>query len=648
MSVPLRVLLLEDRLNDARLVVHELRQAGFEPQWERVDGEAEYVERLSQPWDVILADYSLPQFDAIAALKLVRERGIETPFIIVSGSIGEDTAVEAMKQGATDYLLKDRLVRLGPAVKQALEQRQMHAAQLRLSAERDQLLQRLKLHIERMPLAYILLDAQLRITDWNPAAERIFGFAREEAIGMSPPFERLVPPHAQAETASVIERVVSGELTAHAVHDNLTKAGRTITCEWFDTLLMAADGSFSGLLCLVQDISDRRRLEEQIRQAQKMEAIGRLAGGVAHDFNNLLTVISGYTDMALDSLRQDDPTREILEEVHKAGNRAAALTRQLLAFSRKQVLMPVVLDLNDLVRELEKMLVRLIGEDIDLAIRPAPRLWPVRVDAGQMEQVVMNLVVNARDAMPEGGKLTIETSNITLGDEYARKHAEARAGDHVLLAVTDTGAGMDEATQARIFEPFFTTKGPDRGTGLGLSTVYGIVKQSGGHIAVYSEPDRGTCFKIYLPSAQAPTATSGSAASSGPVLQGSETVLLVEDEAAVRALARTALKQRGYRVLEAADGADALRIAAEFAEPIHLLATDVVMPHMSGRELAERLVPLRPALRVLFLSGYMDDAIVRHGLLESTAAFLHKPYTPQALAAKVREVLDAGSEAAAR
>jgi len=646
MSVPLRVLLLEDRLSDARLVVHELRQAGFEPQWDRVDGEAEYVQRLSQPWDVILADYSLPQFDAIAALKLVRDLGIETPFIIVSGSIGEDMAVEAMKQGATDYLLKDRLVRLGPAVKQALEQRQLQAAQLRLAAERDELLQRLTLHIERMPLAYILLDAQMQITDWNPAAERIFGFSREEAILMAPPFEKLVPPHAQAETARIVGRMLSGDPTAHAVHDNLTKSGRTITCEWFNTPLMAADGSFSGLLCLVQDVSDRRRLEEQIRQAQKMEAVGRLAGGMAHDFNNLLTVISGYTDMALSSLRADDPTREILEEVQKAGNRAAALTRQLLAFSRKQVLMPVVLDLNELVRELEKMLVRLIGEDIDLAIRPAPKLWPVRVDAGQMEQVVMNLVVNSRDAMPEGGKLTIETSNITLDDEYASKHAEARAGDHVLLAVTDTGTGMDEATRARIFEPFFTTKGPDRGTGLGLSTVYGIVKQSGGHIAVYSEPGRGTCFKIYLPSAQTPTAASGQAASSGPALQGSETVLLVEDEAAVRALARTALKQRGYRVLEADNGAAALHVAEEFAEPIHLLATDVVMPHMSGRELAERLVPLRPNMKVLFLSGYMDDAIVRHGLLESTAAFLHKPYTPQGLAAKVREVLDADDCAA--
>jgi PAS domain S-box-containing protein len=553
-----------------------------------------------------------------------------------------------MKQGATDYLLKDRLVRLGPAVEQALEQRQLHAAQVRLAAERDELLQRLKLHIERMPLAYILLDAQMRITDWNPAAERIFGFSRDEAIGMAPPFEKLVPPHAQAEAARITNRVLSGDFTAHAVHDNLTKAGRTITCEWFNTPLMAADGSFSGLLCLVQDISDRRRLEEQIRQAQKMEAIGRLAGGVAHDFNNLLTVISGYTDMALKSLRRDDPTREILEEVHKAGNRAAALTRQLLAFSRKQVLMPVVLDLNELVRELEKMLVRLIGEDIDLAIRPAPRLWPVRVDAGQMEQVVMNLVVNARDAMPEGGKLTIETSNVTLGDEYASKHAEARAGDHVLLAVTDSGTGMDEATRARIFEPFFTTKGPDRGTGLGLATVYGIVKQSGGHIAVYSEPGRGTCFKIYLPSAKSPAAASGQAASGGPALQGSETVLLVEDEPAVRALARTALKQRGYQVLEAGNGAEAMRIAGQFAEPIHLLATDVVMPNMSGRELAERLVPLRPEMKVLFLSGYMDDAIVRHGLLESTAAFLHKPYTPQTLAAKVREVLDADSHGAAR
>jgi two-component system, cell cycle sensor histidine kinase and response regulator CckA len=505
MAVPLRVLVLEDRPSDARLVIHELQRAGFNPKWERVETEADFLSRLEWTWDLILADYDLPQFDAATALARVRERNLDIPFIIVSGTIGEELAVAAMKEGAADYLLKDRLSRLGPAVNQAL---------------------------------------------------------------------------------------------AH------------------------------------------KRLTDQLRQAQKMEAVGRLAGGVAHDFNNLLTIILGYSEVSLAQLRPGDPLREVFEEIRKAAGRASDLTRQLLAFSRKQVLSPVVLDLNGLLADIERMLRRLIGEDIDLAINVAPRLWPVRADPGQIEQVLMNLVINARDAMPQGGKLTITTADVELDDNYCTMHADARAGQYALLAVSDNGAGIDKQTLAHIFEPFFTTKGPEKGTGLGLATVYGIVKQSGGHVAVYSEPGCGSCFKVYLPRDRETAQETAATATSRSKGQGSETILLVEDEDAVRSLARRVLEAQGYRVLEAKGGSDALLVSQATSEPIHLLATDVVMPQMSGRELAERLTAVRPDLKVLYLSGYMDDAIIRHGLIHADVPFLQKPYSPDSLLQKVREVLD--------
>jgi signal transduction histidine kinase/ActR/RegA family two-component response regulator len=397
-------------------------------------------------------------------------------------------------------------------------------------------------------------------------------------------------------------------------------------------------------LLLQQSEEELRRSEEQLRQAQKMEAIGQLAGGVAHDFNNLLTIISGYSDILLNGmLRPDDPACEPVKEILKAADRASALTRQLLTFSRRQVVAPQVLALNQVIQDLDKMLRRLIGEDIALTSVLAPNLGQVKADPGQIEQVLLNLVVNARDAMPRGGRLTIETANVVLDEVYARTHPEIAPGSFVMLAVTDTGCGMDAATQARIFEPFFTTKGVGKGTGLGLSTVYGIVKQSAGSIYVYSELGRGTSFKVYLPQtlesiAAAPQAGRNVVAS--PSRGGSETLLLVEDDEGVRALTRTVLKNGSYDVIEAVDPDEALRLVEKHAAPIHLLVTDVVMPGMSGRELAERLTAQRPDLKVLYVSGYTDDSVVRHGLLEAEVAFLQKPFTPDALARKVREVLD--------
>jgi DNA-binding NarL/FixJ family response regulator len=379
-----------------------------------------------------------------------------------------------------------------------------------------------------------------------------------------------------------------------------------------------------------------------------MDAVGRLAGGVAHDFNNLLTIISGYGELLLETMPSGDPNREMIRQMVAAGSRASGLTRQLLAFSRKAIIEPKVLDLAAVATDLEVMLRRIIGEDVQLRLVADPELGAVMADRGQMEQVILNLAVNARDAMPQGGKLTIELSNAQLDESYTRNHAEAKSGPHLLLAVSDTGCGMDQATMARVFEPFFTTKG-EKGTGLGLATVHGIVKQAGGHVAVYSEVGHGTTFKVYLPRVEPQRSTGRSQLRLAAMPRGSETVLLVEDEDGVRALSRHVLQACGYTVVEARDGIEAVRIAEELRGQIDLLITDVILPRMSGREAAERLQQMQPGLKVLYCSGYTDDAVVRHGILEAQVNFLQKPFSTASLAVKVREVLDqpeAGAERA--
>ncbi|HLW81471.1 MAG TPA: PAS domain S-box protein [Candidatus Acidoferrales bacterium] len=419
------------------------------------------------------------------------------------------------------------------------------------------------------------------------------------------------------------------------------------------------DGSFITVRCsgwtvkeessayievFAEDVTDRRVLERQLRMAQKMEAVGRLSGGIAHDFNNLLGVIIGYIQVMKRSLLPGQPSYEYAEEVEKAGQRAVTLTRQLLAFSRQQVLDPVILNLNTLVSEMEKMLPRLIGEDIQLNFVLDPVIGQVKADQGQLEQVLMNLVVNARDAMPDGGKLTIQTANVELDVAFARAHQGSVPGHYVMLGVTDTGTGMDPEIQAQIFEPFFTTKDRDKGTGLGLATVYGIVKQSNGYIAVDSEKGKGASFKVYLPRIEQPVAAKRESLQASPTLRGSETVLLVEDAQPLRALAQLFLKENGYHVLTAADGAEAGQVAAQHPGPIHLLLTDVVMPGINGRVLAERLAPRHPDMKVLYMSGYTDAFIAGHGVLEAGTHLLHKPFTEEALMHKVRELLGAGKE----
>ena len=472
-----------------------------------------------------------------------------------------------------------------------------------------------------------------RYLDVNPRACELTGYSRKELLQLS-----VADSYVEDERTLARDRVAEVGQGKPGVYERRLRRrdGALLTVEAHARML--PDGR---LLATIRDVTERRQLEMQLRQAQKMEAIGRLAGGVAHDFNNVLTAVFGYVDLLREDLPPESDAQKDLVEVRKAAERAASLTRQLLAFSRQQVLEPVVLELNELVAEFEKMLRRVIGEDVELRLALGADVGNVRADAGQLHQVIMNLVVNARDAMPTGGKLTLETANAELTAAYAELHKPVVPGPYVMLAVNDTGTGMTPEVQARIFEPFFTTKEKGKGTGLGLSTVYGIVKQSGGYVWVYSEPGKGTTFKVYLPRVDAP-AERRATPPPAPSLTGTETILLTEDDTILRPLAKALLEKLGYTVLEAGDTDEALAAAKKHAGPIHLLIADVVLPGPSGRELARRLAASRPDTRVLYVSGYTDDAIVHHGMLEPGLNFLQKPFTPAVLARKVRAVLDAG------
>ncbi|HVO82429.1 MAG TPA: PAS domain S-box protein [Terriglobales bacterium] len=516
---------------------------------------------------------------------------------------------------------------------------------LRLLQEAEDSLRKLLRAVEQSADLVVITDRQGSIEYVNPAFELLTGYSREEVIGRNPRILKSgeQPPELYRE---LWETVLSGNVF-RGVLANRKKNGEIFYLEKTIAPVRDAEGRITHFISNDRDITERRRLEAQLLQAQKMDAIGKLAGGVAHDFNNLLMVISAYAELMLDAVAPEDPLRHNLQEILTAARRAADLTRQLLAFSRKQLQSLRLLDLNSVIQDISKMLPRLIGEDIELVVVPGPDLGSVRADPVQIEQVMMNLAANARDAMPGGGKLTIETARVHLDETYVQSHSIVPPGDYVLLSVADTGQGIAPGHLPHIFEPFYTTKEDGKGTGLGLATVYGIVKQSGGYIWVYSELGLGTTFKIYLPSHHRkafPTLVS-KPLEGAP--RGNETILLVEDEAAVRESTREFLTLSGYTVLEAGNGEGALHVAREYPGPIHLMVTDVVMPHLGGAQLAEQLAAERPQMKVLFVSGYAESTILRHGVMDVSTCFLQKPFGLKTLARKVREVLGDRKSAAA-
>ena len=491
------------------------------------------------------------------------------------------------------------------------------------------------------------LDLLGNFTSINRAAYASFGYRVEELLGKG--LQHVLTPESFKYAMTTLQRAVAEKSDLMGIQpwefEGLKKDGTKVLLEVRARLILE-DGNVMGVQAIARDVTERKQseeekafLQEQLRQSQKMEAIGRLAGGIAHDFNNLLTIIGGYSALSFLELKEEDPLKGNLRAVQKATERAANLTRQLLAFSRRQPMEMKVLDLNATLRDMDKMLRRVIGEDIKLVTHLAEDLGRTKTDPGQIEQVIMNLVVNARDAMPEGGRLTIETANVELDEAYVRGHVGVKPGRYLMLSVSDTGAGMTQEVKERVFEPFFTTKGAGKGTGLGLSTVYGIVKQSGGNIWVYGEPEKGAAFKIYLPRVDEPTEVFKEKLVKD-LPRGSETVLLVEDEEEVRKLAAQILQRQGYKVLEAPQEGDALLICEQHQTPVHLMLTDVVMPGMSGHQLAERLKSLQPEMKVLYMSGYTDNTIIQHGVLVEGVNYISKPFTVDALERKVREVLD--------
>jgi signal transduction histidine kinase/sensor domain CHASE-containing protein/CheY-like chemotaxis protein len=553
------------------------------------------------------------------------ERFVISRVADLSGSI---TAIGARGDLGTRLEISghDELANLGLTINSMLSDLE------RVQIERHQERARLAVMVEKMPAVLWTSNTILEITSAMGAGLDALGLREREPIGL-PLLDFFFTQDPNYPPIAAHRKALAGESVAFET----TWKDRRF--ESHVQPLRDGEGTIQGVIGVALDITERERLTDQLRQSQKMQAVGELAGGVAHDFNNLLMVVKGHAQLLMDRIPDGSPLRPSVQQVEKAADRAATLTRQLLAFSRKQVLQPKVLDLNEAVAGMIRMFSRVIGENIDMAFLPGGDLARVKADPGQIEQVLLNLVVNARDAMPSGGRLTIETSNVVLDRSYAATHASVEPGSYVMMSVTDTGCGIDENTQSRIFEPFFTTKGPGKGTGLGLATVYGVVKQSGGYIWVYSEVNRGTTFKIYLPQVNAEVEKPSTEIENRRQQRGTETILFVEDEQSVRELVKDFLGAAGYHVLEAPDGVQALRVAAGHPGPIHILITDVVMPHLSGPELAAKLGSERKDLKVLFISGYTDDTVFRHGVLEGDVAFLQKPFNLKALAQKVHGIL---------
>jgi PAS domain S-box-containing protein len=752
--------MVEDNPADAALIRRKLVTSGLQVDADEVCNSTEFLERLSiKPYDVVLCDFTIPGWSGMDALRLLRRSGFDLPFIYVSATLGEDVAVECIKEGATDYVRKDNLDRLPHSVRRALEEHELRRQKDQIEQERRESAEQYRLLFEGNPHPMWVYDrGTFRFLAVNEAAIRHYGYSRSEFLAMTildirPPVD-VVPllRSVLADQAHGLQKaemwrhrlkdgtIIDVEITSHDLtfqgrdaelilandvtnvrrsqeklhqseekfskafrsspaavtistlaegryidanegfcrmigrrrgevigrtsmdlalwenpQDRVTMAGelsRTGQVRSFETVFLSSQGTRKTVqisaesieldrvpcvLAITNDVTEAKSMEEQFRQAQKMEAVGRLAGGVAHDFNNMLGVIMGYCDLTLD-VDNLNGVRTNVMQIKKAAQRSAVLTRQLLAFSRQQILRPSVLNLNNVVKDLHTMLLRIIAADIDLKFGPSSPLGHVKADVGQLEQILMNLVVNARDAMPHGGTIFIETANVELDEIYVRQYPRVLPGSYVALSVTDTGCGMDAETISKIFEPFFTTKPSGQGTGLGLSTVYGAMQQAGGHITVYSERGKGTTFKLYFPRIEEPE-TRALITSEVQGVKGTETVLLVEDEHDLCEITRELLESEGYRVLTAADGHAAIAQSANYPEPIHVLLTDVVMPGMSGNELAMRILETRPDLKVLYMSGYSGNLVAHQDLLETGAVLIEKPFTREGLLRRLRGCL---------
>ena len=649
-----RILIVDDERMNRDLLEVMLAPDGFYLAT-AASGDEALAMVAKQPPDLILLDIMMPGMDGCALVRALKSNPAtkHIPTIMISALDDRDRRMLALSAGAEEYLTK-------PVDRAELSLRVRNLVRLKTNADyHDRYGQMLETAVGARTTA--LAESEQRFRQLAETIEQVFFLTNPtvtEIFYISPAYETMwgrTCKELYADPMSFTDAIHRDDRAR--VFAEMIPAGVMVPFD-IEFRVVRPDGSerlvrdrgypicndagevyrFAGV---VDDVTERRMLEGQLRQAGKMDAIGRLASGIAHDFNNLLSVILSYSVFLSEGMTSTDPARADADAIHQAGKRAVELTRQLLAFGRQQVLLPTVEDLSSIVQGLDKMLRRLIGEDVELTTVCPPSLSRILVDHGQMEQVIMNLVVNARDAMPQGGKLTIETSEVVFSDDHRAHHDGVQPGLQVMLSVSDTGVGMDRATQARVFEPFFTTKEVGKGTGLGLATVFGIVKQSGGTISVYSEPGVGSTFKMYFPAVRGRSGVTRvePQRTARATLRGFETVLVLDDDADVRQLACAILRKYGYNALEAASSGDALLLCEQHEARIHLLLTDVVMPRMSGRQLAERLAKLRPEMKVLFMSGYTDDAVVRHGILDSTIAFIQKPLTPEALAAKVRDTL---------
>ncbi|GAB4329340.1 MAG: hypothetical protein Kow0037_04370 [Calditrichia bacterium] len=634
----MKIMIIDDNPNDRLLIRRLLKDEFKDSDVLEIKNYDEFHTCLkTADLGLVLTDYQLHWSNGLRILKEIRQVHRYTPVIMVTDTGSEEIAAEAMKNGLTDYLLKRHLKRLKSAMKDAIEN-------ARVLAERDALIEKLKASeakyrqfFEEDIAAIAISTGEGRLVDCNPRALQVFGFTDENAA-RNFPLDRLYPT--PEDRTRYLEKLRSGKPVVDTEIEMRRVDGKTIFVVANMFPVFDSQGNLQQIKTFLFDITERKKLEEQFAQAQKMEAIGRLAGGIAHDFNNILTVINGYSDLLLQRFKPGEQIYEEVVQIRKAGERARRLTEQLLAFSRKQVIQPRVLNLNTVLQDTEKMLRRIIGEDILLEFNLGEMLANIKIDPTQLDQVILNISVNARDAMPRGGKLIFETQMSYLDKMHAIQNEDVIEGHYVMLRISDTGIGMDKTTLRRIFEPFFTTKGVGKGTGLGLSTVYGIVKQNNGYIWVYSEPGKGTTFKIYFPAVAETISEADKSRIRHEDFSGKETILLVEDDDWLRNFAQTSLEAYGYRVVTAENGEDALNtISATNLKP-DLVLTDVVMPKLDGNALVKRLRILLPEFKVLFMSGYTDDSILRYGILEQKMDFIQKPFSPRDLAQKIREILD--------